>query len=167
MIENTSHIDKAAFIALHRISLIKRSIPIMVGFELVFLTVLAVGLAYGITRPFLWIVPIVYPVVDGFMIWVRLQSYMRSDKRLSSTTTLKMTFHDDGVDHESHGPAGESKGRFTYASFHHALIAKKYVFLYQNVSSAYPVERAGFTQGSAADMVALLKRMGVKVVGRL
>ena len=167
MIENTSRINQASYSAFQRIGLVRRLIPMTIGFELLILAIVLYGHANGIDNIALWIYMFAIPVFLGLFVWLRVRHYMRNDKRLASTTMVKLTFHDDGIDHESHGPAGDSKGCFPYASFHHATITKKYVFLYQNLSSAYPVERAGFTQGSAADMVALLKRMGIRVVGRL
>jgi len=166
MIENTTTLDKKALIALNRALFKRSSLPIVLPFQLVAVNALVFG--FFLDDPEFQIVLgasiiLQFLIFGLLMIAHVLQVLSLRDRNFRPGTTIHCAFDENGIDFESQNGRLETKGKIAYFLILEVIILKDYVLFFQKVFNPLILAKSNFIDGTAEDLIALLKKNGVKI----
>lgn len=167
MIENTSHLDKKSSFAVNRAIRKKQKVWILICLSVLIL----VFISFRFYRDYpdssmglaLFIVALLLPLLMLLANRWGFEMLQKSDKRSPNGSTVQYEFREEEFFTHTKTEMVDSSETYRYSAVFQAYDTPDFLVLMVNLQIGHIVEKRGFTSGSAEELVALLRKNGVKV----
>ena len=165
MLENDSKLGKEEYLALNKTLMVRNVLPVTLGLETVLIFCAIVLSKQGVDTglgTILTLAAMFFPLLILVTQASVVRRLYKSDQTVQAGAINHYTFYDTYLSVDTQAEHGSSHGEVVYSKLFKAIEEKNYLFLFLNAQNAFIVAKAGFTDGNADELKAILTQNAVK-----